>query len=147
MLSLAEGGEKMKEMNQKNQEQQRRYFMYKVNLTRCPICGATLKQDALVGSGDEFIIDCSSCGDYAICYEFYEDYINQPRTMIDRKKIATYLFWHKAQNMVPCLCEYENTFSTKYHCITTREIDEWYSKFWAKGSAWLFLSWVGRIDF
>lgn len=146
MLSMAEGGEKMKEMNQKNREQQRR-FIYKANLKSCPICGATLEQDALVGSSDEFIFDCSGCGDFAISYEFYEDYINQPRIVIDRKKIATYLFWHKAQNMVPCLCEYENTSFTKYHFITTLGIDRWYSKSWTKELGWMLLSWVGRIDF
>lgn len=147
MLSLVKGGEKMEKMNQKNKKQLRRYFMYKANLKSCPICGATLKQDALVGSGDEFIIDCSSCGDYAISYEFYEDYINQPRTMIDAKKIATYLFWHKGENTVPCICECENTPSTKYRCITTREIDIWYSEFGTKKLRWLFLNWVGRISF
>lgn len=153
MLSLMKGGEKMKNMNQKNKKnkknpkQLRSDVMYKANLTSCPICGATLKQDALVGSGDEFIIDCSSCGDYAISYEFYEDYINQPRTMIDAKKIATYLFWHKGENTVPCICECENTPSTKYRCITTRKIDRWYSEFERKKQRWLFLTWIGRISF
>lgn len=100
-------------------ENQRRNTM---NKRKCPCCGMELELDVKQGLCDEYIVDCSNCGRYALSYEFYEDYIDCLQPRVNLSKIAAYLDAHKGKKRLLCICESKDTKSERYDCIAFNSI-------------------------
>ena len=103
-------------------EKQRRNTM---NKRKCPICGTGLERDIKQGECDEYNIHCNQCGEYALSYEFYADFIDFSRPRVDLSEIAVYLSCCKRMTARSCICECEGTESLKYHCITVGKIKQY----------------------
>lgn len=78
-----------------------------LNAKHCPICGTKLKGEMICSRhNDAIIVECVSCGKYAMSSEFYEDRIEPKSKDTNREKLAVFLKKHKSDKLRPFFSQY-----------------------------------------
>lgn len=73
----------------------------------CPICSSALPGTIIENyKNSSIIVECDTCGKYAMSMEFYEDNVEQARHARNRLKLAVFLKKHRHDEIRPYFSQF-----------------------------------------